>query len=123
MEANATPFASADGLSFCNETVLKSAQIRPVLESFFDWFGLGLYRAFGTAPGDYTFRQSDPDSNVESLLVQLWSEGSKVTVWKGSHRHQLPSVRGENFLWRVPRAILKRLGLEPVEVTFERGGL
>ncbi|KAM4066709.1 hypothetical protein HRG_012146 [Hirsutella rhossiliensis] len=123
MENEGTPFASAGGLRFCKVTVLDNSQyIRSVLDSFFVWFALGLYRSIGAAPGDYTFRKSDPGADGESLLVQLWSKGSKVSFWGGSHRHHLPSVKGDNNLWRVPRVILVRLGLKPTDVTFEQGG-
>lgn len=74
-------------------------------------------------PGDYAFRQSDPVSGTESFLVQFWKKGSKVTFWKASHLEQVVTMKGENNLWRAPRVALTRLGLEPVEVTFEDGGL
>ena len=74
-------------------------------------------------PGDYAFRQSDPSSKTESLLIQFWKKGSRVTYWKGSHLEQVATMKGENNLWRAPRVALTRLGLEPVEVSFENGGL
>ncbi|KAF2182597.1 hypothetical protein K469DRAFT_752086 [Zopfia rhizophila CBS 207.26] len=122
MDKDGIPFASAGGLQFCKINVLDNPRIRPVLESFLGWFALGLYRSIGAFPGDYIFRKSDPEVKVESLLVQLWSKGSRVSFWGGSHHHELPSVKGENNLWRVPRVSLKQLGLEPIEVTFEQGG-
>ncbi|KAF1993219.1 hypothetical protein P154DRAFT_527922 [Amniculicola lignicola CBS 123094] len=122
MDKDSIPFASAGGLQFCKLNVLDNPRIRPVLESFFEWFALGLYRSIGASPGDYNFRRSDPEAKVEVLLVQLWSNGSRASFWGGSHRHQLPCVKGENNLWRVPRVSLKHLGLTPSEVTFEQGG-
>lgn len=96
---------------------------RQILNSCFQWFGLGLYRTFGAMPGDYAFRQSDPSSKTESLLIQFWKKGSRVTFWKGSHLEQVPTLKGENNLWRAPRVALTKIGLEPVEVYFEYGGL
>ncbi|PVI02629.1 hypothetical protein DM02DRAFT_641106 [Periconia macrospinosa] len=122
MDKDGVPFASAGGLQFCKSNVLDNPRIRPVLESFFDWFALGLYRSIGAFPGEYSFRKSDPEAKVDTLLVQLWSKGSRASFWGGSHRHQLPCVKGENNLWRVPRVRLKHLNLEPTEVTFEQGG-
>ncbi|KAK7403723.1 hypothetical protein QQX98_010495 [Neonectria punicea] len=126
MDEDATPFASAGGLQFCKVNVLDNPCIRPVLDSFFEWFGLGLYRSFGARPGDYTFRKSDPESEVDCLLVHLLRKGSMVTFWGGSHGHLLPSIKGENNLLLVPRAFLRSLrrhGVLPTKVLFEHGGL
>ncbi|PVH90668.1 hypothetical protein DM02DRAFT_547351 [Periconia macrospinosa] len=122
MDKDGVPFASARGLQFCKNSVLNNPRIRPILESFFDWFALGLYRSIGTFTGEYSFRKSDPEAKVDTLLVQLWSKGSRAFFWGGSHRHQLPCVKGENNLWRIPRVSLKHLNLDPTEVTFEQGG-
>lgn len=73
--------------------------------------------------GDYAFRQSDPYSKAESVLIQFWRKGSKVTLWRGSHLEQVATMKGENNLWRTPRVALTKLGLKPVEVHFENGGL
>ncbi|RBA12811.1 hypothetical protein FPRO05_14087 [Fusarium proliferatum] len=122
MERNAIPFASHRGFEFFKVNVLDQPRIRDVLDSSFEWYGLGLYRSFGAVPGDYSFRQSDPGSDIESLLIQFWKEGSKITFWRESHKKHLPTTKGENNLWRVPRIALQNRGLVPVEVTFERGG-
>jgi len=122
MENDKTPYASARGLGFFKINVLNNSCIRPVLDAFFKWFGLGLYRSTGAAPNDYTFRKSDPKADGECLIVHLWRKGSRVSFWEGSHRHQLPSVKGDNNLWRVPRIHLTRLGLNPTDITFEKGG-
>lgn len=100
-----------------------SQRKRNLLDSTFEWFGLGLYRWFGAMPGDYAFRQSDLGTGIESLVIQFWRKGSKVTFWKGSHLESVTTTRGENNLWRAPRVALTRLGLIPFDVTFEDGGL
>ncbi|KAJ5343398.1 uncharacterized protein N7506_003222 [Penicillium brevicompactum] len=122
METNCIPFASEAGLQFYKTNVLDDPRKRQVLDHCFQWFGLGLYRTFGATPGDYAFRQSDLSSNTESLLIQFWKKGSKVTFWKGSHIQQVTTIKGDNNLWRAPRVALTRLGLEPVHVIFEDGG-
>ncbi|KAG8410826.1 hypothetical protein J3459_016947 [Metarhizium acridum] len=126
MDQDDIPFASAEGLRFCKTAVLDDSRIRSVLKSFFKWSGLGLYRSIGARPGAYAFMQSDPDAEVEGLLVRLATKGSKATFWRGSHRCQWPSTIGENNLWFVPRAALAKLrlfGVEPVTCIFEHGGL
>ncbi|CRG88238.1 hypothetical protein PISL3812_05265 [Talaromyces islandicus] len=122
MERNSVLFASERGLQFYKVNVLDDPRKRQILDSSFKWFGLGLYRTFGAMPGDYAFRQSDPSSGLESLLVHFWKKGSKATFWKASHIERVITTRGENNLWRAPRVALRGLGLEPVEVTFENGG-
>ncbi|KAJ5537492.1 hypothetical protein N7513_004773 [Penicillium frequentans] len=122
MEVNSIPFASEAGLQFYKLNVLDDPNKRQILNSCFQWFGLGLYRTFGAMPGDYAFRQSDPSSKTESLLIQFWKKGSRVTFWKGSHLEQVPTIKGENNLWRAPRVALAKIGLEPVEIYFEYGG-
>lgn len=56
-------------------------------------------------------------------MVMLWSIGSKVNYWKGSHKHWLDPVEADNDLLRVARARLRQLGLEPTPEDFEEGGL
>ncbi|KAL6240426.1 hypothetical protein RBB50_012627 [Rhinocladiella similis] len=121
MDEDAVPFASARGLNFCKDNVLDYPRIRPILESFFERSILGLYRSIGATVGDYTF-SSDPNSEAEILLVQLWSKESTVTYWAGSHSYWLSPVRAENSLLRVPRARLDQLGLRPTTVGFKHGG-
>ncbi|KAI1318085.1 hypothetical protein F5Y16DRAFT_414507 [Xylariaceae sp. FL0255] len=122
MDNDNIPFASAPGLKFCSTNVLNNKQIRPVLDSFFEWFGLGLYRSLGKRHGDYCFKKNNLEQSVDGLIVHLFSKGSRFTIWRGAHRHKLHYIWGENSLWLTPRAFLYGLGLEPVEVTLEQGG-
>ena len=69
------------------------------------------------------FKSSDPTAGVDCLIVHLLSKGSRLIFWGGSHRHSLHSIQGENNLWLVPLAGLRRLGLSPTQVTFEEGGV
>jgi hypothetical protein len=121
-ERNSIPSASAAGLQLCKSTVLDHQRIRPALDSFFEWFGLGLYRSLGARPGDYCFRISNAEPDVDALIVHLFCKGSKIELWSGSHRHRLVYHRGENNLWLVPRASLRLAGLQPTTVAFPDGG-
>ncbi|KAH8157311.1 hypothetical protein CIB48_g10932 [Xylaria polymorpha] len=97
--------------------------IRRTLGSFFESSSLGLYRSIGPKPpGTYTFT-CDPNSSIGILLVQLWNIGSRVTYWRGTHRHWLDPIKADNSLLRVPAARLHQLSLEPITVNFEHGGL
>ncbi|KAJ3498351.1 hypothetical protein NLG97_g1188 [Lecanicillium saksenae] len=123
-----TPFASADGLRFCLENVLRHKLIGPTLTSFFDrfdQFGFGLYRSFSARPGCYIFAESEPEAAAVCLVVRLINKGSTILVWEASHRHKLPSIQGENKLLLVPKAKLKELKNKEVTSithTFEHGG-
>ena len=125
MDEEGTPLASAAGLRFCKDNVLDNSNIREILDAFFDWFGLGLYRSFSARHGDYVFLKNDPkypEIEGKCLLVHLFSKGSVATLWKDSHRQTLPYIKGENNLWLVPRGSLLRFGLSPTLHTFEQGG-
>ncbi|GKZ39801.1 hypothetical protein AbraIFM66950_001231 [Aspergillus brasiliensis] len=122
VERKSIPPASEGGLEFYKSNVLDDPRKRNILDSTFKWFGLGLYRTFGAMAGDYAFRQSDPYSEPESLIIQFWKKGSRVTFWRASHLASMVTIKGENNLWRTPRVALTRLGLVPVVVTFENGG-
>ncbi|KAI1358025.1 hypothetical protein F5Y08DRAFT_333444 [Xylaria arbuscula] len=122
MDDAAIHFASIGGLQFCKANILDNPVIRRTLGSFFETSILGLYRSIGPKPpGTYTFT-CDPNSSIGVLLVQLWNIGSRVTYWRGSHRHWLDPIKADNSLLRVPAARLHQLSLEPVTVNFEHGG-
>ncbi|KAH7308969.1 hypothetical protein B0I35DRAFT_453560 [Stachybotrys elegans] len=126
MNDDPTPFASAEGLGFFRVNVADYPVSRPIkraLDTFFEWFGLGLYKTFGARAGDYNFRKTRSASDVDCLIIHLLTKGSRVTCWKGSHVKPLPHMEGENNLWLVPRAALRRIpDIAPMEATFEEGG-
>ncbi|KPM38406.1 hypothetical protein AK830_g8149 [Neonectria ditissima] len=122
MDDEAVPFASQRGLQFCKYNVLDHPRIRPVLDSSFEWSALGLYRSFGPGSEVYTF-DSAPESQMEILIVMLWSKESRLFFWRGAHRHWLDPVEAANSLLQVTRARLELLGLEPEEYALKDGGL
>lgn len=124
MQQKDFPFASEYGLEFCKLNVLDDTRIRSILESFFDWSGLGLCLKYNNDPGHiFSFRRGGAKAGLRVLIIQLWSVGSRGVYYGGSHLHSLPAVQAANGLWEVPFAAFKRVGCRETEVKFEHGGL
>ncbi|CZS92365.1 uncharacterized protein RAG0_02776 [Rhynchosporium agropyri] len=118
------PFLSEYGLEFCKINFLDDTRIQSILESFLPWSGLGLCLKWNNDPGhNFSFRKGGTKAGLRVLLVQLWSVGSRVAYWGGSHLLSPPAVGAANGLWEVPSAALKRAGCKQTEITFEQGGL
>jgi hypothetical protein len=49
-------------------------------------------------------------------------KGSKVAIWKASHRVQVPHADGKIPLFEATDVDLRAAGLERIEETFETGG-
>merc|ERR1712169_89039 len=110
MDEEGTPLASAAGLRFCKDNVLDNSNIREILNAFFDWFGLGLYRSFSARHGDYVFLKNDPkypEIEGKCLLVHLFSKGSVATLWKSSHRQTLHTFEQGGFIVLDPRTAVE----------------
>jgi len=121
MERRGFPYASEYGLDLC-KVVIDDVRVRTTLESFFEWSGLGLFRSFGSAPENFLFMNNlTPEMQV--LVVQLWSNKSRVNFWDSSHLHSLNGIAAENGLLEVPSGRLEGLGLRPKEAEFEHGGI
>ncbi|KAK4132082.1 hypothetical protein BT67DRAFT_444200 [Trichocladium antarcticum] len=123
MERKDFPYASEYGLDFCKVNVLDDVRVRAILESFFEWSGLGLYRTFGRAPEHNFLFMNKATTEMQVVVVQLWSSGSRVRFWGGSQLHALNGIAAANGLLEVPSERLEGLGLQPTEVVLERGGL
>ncbi|KAF4637410.1 hypothetical protein G7Y89_g675 [Cudoniella acicularis] len=119
-----SPLLSEEGLEFCKLNVLDDERIRSILESTFEWCGLGLYRRFGSDSGHiFSFRRGGMQAGLQVLVVHLWSSGSRVVYHSKSHLHSLNSVQAANGLFEIPLANLGRVGSIGTELVFENGGL
>ena len=95
-----------------------------LLESFFEWSGLGLCLKYHNDPGHiFSFSRGGAKAGLRVLIIQLGSVGSRGVYYGGSHLHSLPAVQAANGLWEVPFAAFKRVGCREIEVKFEHGGL
>ena len=66
---------------------------------------------------------SHANSAVQALIVHLWSSGSKVIFYKGSHLRSLSPKAAANGLLEIDSEALTSSDVEPVEVDLENGGL
>lgn len=124
MERNSSQFSSSSkaGLEFCKSNVLKDERIRTILESSFDWCGLGYYQRIAEDQG-HIFQLRKGGEKPDILCVHLWSKGSRVIYYRGSHLIPWKSVRAANRMWEIPFAALARAGILGTEIFFENGGL
>jgi len=119
-----SPLLSEEGLEFCKINVLDDERIRSLLESTFEWCGLGLYRRFGSDSGHiFSFRRGGLQAGLKVIVVHLWSSGSQVVYHNKSHLHSLNSVQAANGLFEIPLANLGRVGSIGTELVFQNGGL
>ena len=69
------------------------------------------------------FRKGGPTAGRRVLVVQVWSKGSEVDYFVGSHRHKLEAVNGKRSLHEVERSELERYNCKPEEKVFESGAM
>lgn len=107
-----------------------------MIESFFEWSGLGLLKAFGPNPSLVVSflnntteeekkeigRESKGKDELKVLVVQLLSSNSRMVFYKRSHLHPLRAKPARIGLLDVPQNSLERDGIEPFEVNMKRGG-
>lgn len=104
--------------------------MRCTIESFFEWSGLGLLKAFGPSPSlTFSFLNNKThDSNegidkVKVLVVQLFSSNSEMVFYKRSHLHPLGAKPARIGLLDVPRRSLEKDDIKPFNVKAKEGGL
>ncbi|KAF2176763.1 hypothetical protein K469DRAFT_605911 [Zopfia rhizophila CBS 207.26] len=117
------PFKTEEGLDFCKLNTLDDKRIRNVLESFFEWSCLGFYKAFGRDPSRTFSFLNRTKTEAQVLVVQLWSSGSRMVFYNGSHLQSLDAGPAANGLLEIPDSHLKRAGITHTEVEMKGGGL
>lgn len=109
-------------VSFSGALLLTFAQrVLSVLEKYFDWCGLGIYRVFGSDPTHVYVFMNCPKAEIPALTVQLWEAGSQVEYYAGSQSLELNTFDSSTGLLEVPFAHLARSRPETVEL--EHGGM
>jgi hypothetical protein len=98
-------------------------RVRNILESFFDWSGLGFYKAFGPNPDHTSSFLNRTKSDVQVLVIQLWSRGSRMTFYNGSHLQSLKARPAANGLLEIPESHLVRSDITSKQVDLKDGGL
>ncbi|OCL02210.1 hypothetical protein AOQ84DRAFT_190831 [Glonium stellatum] len=117
------PFKTEEGLDFCKLNTLDDKRIRNVLETFFEWSCLGFYKAFGRDPSRTFSFLNRTKIEAQVLVVQLWSSGSRMVFYNGSHLQSLDAGPAANGLLEIPNSHLERAGITPTEVEMKDGGL
>jgi hypothetical protein len=88
-----------------------------------------LYKAFGRDPSHaYSFltrteTEAETEAKARALIVQLWSSGSRMVFYSGSHLLSLPAKAAKNGLLETPLDRLKQAGIKWIEVEMKDGGL
>ncbi|KAH6712141.1 hypothetical protein BKA61DRAFT_80452 [Leptodontidium sp. MPI-SDFR-AT-0119] len=127
---NGFPFRTEEGLDFCKVNALDDKRIRNVIESYFnEWSCLGLFKVFGPYPSRaYSFiNRMEEETKAQALIVQLWSRGSRMVYYSGSHLQSLNAKPADVGLLEIPLDRLKRTEEQPsikhIEVDMKDGGL
>ncbi|KAJ6784334.1 hypothetical protein PWT90_09957 [Aphanocladium album] len=123
------PLQSADGFSLLKRSMVQNLEIAEAMRTYLrceekDTLGLGLYRILGPVPGAYAFRRSYVNQIAESVLLHLFSRGSKIRLWKGTNRTCIAVTQrnGDLPLWRAELSEIQAAGLQSVERSLDHGG-
>ncbi|KAH8755986.1 hypothetical protein F5883DRAFT_649565 [Diaporthe sp. PMI_573] len=104
--------------------------IRDVVQSILERPHWGLIKVYSDRlPSDQAFFFHNPsvylgESQIPTLLVQLWSPESQVVFYEGAHLQNInPKELEEWGLLALPRVQMKRGGITESEVWMAKGGL
>jgi hypothetical protein len=98
-------------------------RVRDVLESFFEWSGLGFYKAFGRDPNHTFSLMNNTNTGIQVLVVQLWSSRSRIVFYHGSHLQNLNAIPAANGLLEIPPSHLASENIRSMEVEMAHAGL
>lgn len=69
------------------------------------------------------FRRGGQSAGRRVFMIHVWSRGSHVDYYAGSHLHNLNTTRGLRSVWEVAMSELDRVRCVPDRRTFPDGGL
>lgn len=98
--------------------------ILPILENLFDPGVLGHWLRY-EAYLDHIqcFRRGGRNAGRRVFMIHVWSKGSQVDYYTGSHLHTFETTRGLRSIYEVQSEELRRAGCEPEARDFASGGL
>lgn len=120
------PIKTPDGLDFCARNTMNNESIRKVIETAISRPTWGLVKVYGDRlPPNFAFlfhnRQS---SHMPAILVQLWSPGSLVVFYEGSHLHNVDAKELKDWgLLALPGEEMIRDGITRNQIEMAEGGL
>lgn len=100
--------------------------MRSIIETFFDGKVclLGHWLRYKAYPGHIVcFRKGGPRAGRRRLVVHLLPQGTRISYWSYSHKHDLPTSDGSRLLYELSEPELIEAGCERVEDEFPDGGL
>lgn len=122
-------FTTPEGLEFIAQHSVDNQEIRSIITSILIRPYLAFVKVYSNQlPSDYAFFwHSVPSRQPWSLVVQLWSPGSTIVVYEGSHRLAIGNyidreVSRRKGLLAVRKQHLESLGFSGKEVRMEQGG-
>lgn len=98
--------------------------MRTVIESSIDQPHWGLAKIYKSEvlPSDKAYFFVD-GPNIQVILVLLWSPGSRIILFEGSHLTELDDKKMSDFGIRtLPREQMKKEGISEVRVEMKQGG-
>ncbi|PFH55469.1 hypothetical protein XA68_18263 [Ophiocordyceps unilateralis] len=114
-------FKNVEGLRFCKARAFNDERVRNVIEVLLGDCSLGLYKSYGASDYNYSILNRTTESRTV-LLVQLWSSGSRVKFYSGSHLHVLNGEAALTGLLTTPSRELSRTEITEVTVGMQEGG-
>jgi hypothetical protein len=63
------------------------------------------------------------EAKAQALIVQLWSSGSRMVFYSGSHLQSLHAKPADIGLLQIPLDHLGQEGIKPIAVDMKDGGL
>lgn len=101
-----------------------SQRITHILASSFKRCLLGHWLRYEEYPNHIEcFRRGGPKAGRKVFVVQVWSRGSEVDYYAGSHDHELVTTRSLRSLYEIPSSELARVRCVADKKKFEDGAL
>jgi len=123
LEEKKFPYFTEYGLDFCADFAL-DPRITHILESSFQRYLLGHWLRYEEYPNHIEcFRRGGLKAGRKVFVVHVWSRGSEVEYYAGSHDHELVTTRSLRSLHEIPSSELARVGCVADKKKFENGAL
>lgn len=100
----------------------REQRIRTILEPYLKHPNPRSSSIFSADPG-HIFAFSTAPEEVDRVVIQVWSSGSRMEFYESSHRKKLTGFISSNGLLEITRASLKINSCVPIPVPMDKGGM